>query len=139
MRGERTTWDAHWQEIADYVQPRKDNIYKSKVLEGDKKGNLLYDASAIHANELLASALHSMLSNPATFFFTLTTGDNDLDLQDDVRVWIQKTTRKIHDVLNNSNFQQEIHEVYLDLASFGTSCMRPQKKDIHQTLYPNWF
>ena len=56
-------------------------------------------------------------------FFELTTGDDALDADDNVRAWMQDSTRRMHNVLNNSNFQTEVHELYIDLCAFGTAPM----------------
>jgi hypothetical protein len=127
LKGGRKNWDNHWKEIADYVIPRKDDVYRTdRQTTGEKKSNkaFLFDSTAIDANEKLASALHSMLTNPSKYFFNFTTGDPDLDKDDSVRKYLQKITRLTHEVLNSSNFQTEIHEVYLDLGSFGTSILQ---------------
>ena len=125
MKASRANWDSHWLEIAKLVLPRKDDVFTTSkfMVGGEKKTNTLFDASAVHANELLASALHSMLTNPTTTWFDYSTGDADLDKHDKVRLWLQKATQQTHQVLNQSNFQTEIHETYLDLGSFGTSLM----------------
>lgn len=123
LKSERWNWDTHWQEIGDYCIPRKDDVYNTKPT-GEKKYDKVFDSTAIHTVELLASALHGMLTNPATFFFELTTGDPILDKRDDVRGWFQDVVEKIHTILNNTNFQTEIHEVYMDLVTFGTAPMQ---------------
>ena len=128
LKNNRINWENHWQELADYVLPRKDDIYRTRV-DGEMKYNKIFDSTGIHANELLASALHGMLTNPSTQWFELTTGDEVLDQDDDIRLWLQTAVRQMHKVLNNSNFQTEIHEVYLDLGSFGTSCMRMEEDE----------
>lgn len=125
----RTNWESHWLEVAEYVSPNKDNIYRYSRTPGEKKFNELYDATGVHSNELLASALHSMLTNPSVPWFGLTTGDNRLDNLDEVRVWTQESVRLMHNIFNNSNFQTEIHEVYLDLCSVGTACIRTEEDD----------
>lgn len=122
----RTNWDSHWKEIADYFIPEKNNIYHSQV-PGEKKGNKLFSSTAIQANEFLASALHGMLTNPTTIWFGFSTGDRAVDKLKEVQKWLQDTTHKITTVLNQSNFQTEIHEVYLDLGSFGTSVLRVEE------------
>lgn len=133
LKASRQNWDSHWEEVAKYVIPKKDDIYTRNAgrTTGEKKTNhaQLYDSTAIHSNELLASALHSMLTNPTTLWFGLTTGEEELDKNDEVKFFLQKSTEKIHQVLNNSNFQTEIHEVFLDLCSFGTASMRIEEDD----------
>lgn len=125
----RTNWESHWLEVTEYVSPNKDNIYRYSRVPGEKKFNDLYDATGVHSNELLASALHSMLTNPSVPWFGLTTGDNNLDNRDDVRKWTQESVRLMHNIFNNSNFQTEIHEVFLDLTSVGTACIRTEDDD----------
>jgi len=120
LKGAMVNWHSHYDWIARYFIPKKDNVYGGDA-PGEEKHNYLYDSTTVHANELLASALHSMLTNPALKWFSLGTGEKEIDKQADVREWFQDTVEKMHDVLNNSNFQTEIHEVYLDLASFGTA------------------
>jgi len=128
MKAMRVNWDSHWQEIADYMIPNKDNVFKSKVA-GEKKGQRLYSSVAIQANELLASALHGMLTNPASIWFGLSTGDKELDKITEVQKWLQDSAEAMIEVMNNSNFQTEIHEVYLDLGAFGTSLMNIEEDD----------
>lgn len=125
---ERGNWESHWQEIADYMIPNKDNVFRSKD-RGEKKGQRLFTGAAIQANELLAAALHGMLTNPASIWFGLSTGDKDLDKQRDVQAWLQDSAEKMIEVMNQSNFQTEIHETYLDLGSFGTNLLKIEEDE----------
>lgn len=132
LKGSRANWDNHWEEIANFIVPNKDNVFEgNRKTKGEKKSNKsnLFDSTAIHANELLASALHGMLTNPTTHWFELSTGNPEIDSNEEVKLWLQKSVTRIHQVLNNSNFQTEIHEVFLDLGSFGTSSMRIEEDD----------
>lgn len=129
MKGMRVNWDAHWDLITRYIMLNdKRLVFGNQVPGGgDIKFNTLFDATGVHANELLASALHSMLTSPTSFWFDLETGIAEVDNDDDVRLWLQKTKMYMHQLFNESNFQTEIHEVYLDLGSFGTTTMRIEK------------
>lgn len=122
LEGERGTWKTHWQEIADYFIPRKDNVNKTTT-PGEKKSITLLDNTGIQSCELLAGALHGMLTNPNAEWFELSTGEEELDKQDDVRMFLQESARRLHGLLNASNFQTEVHELYLDLCSFATAPM----------------
>ena len=128
MKAERINWDSHWEECAQYVLPRKDDVYRSRR-PGEKKYSKVYESTPIHSNELLSSALHSMLTNSATNWFELTTGDVSLDMDDDVRLWLQETVKRMHNVINGSNFHTHIHELYVDLGVFGTGLMRIEEDD----------
>jgi hypothetical protein len=121
LKTDRGTWESHWQEVTDFIHPRMNNITVDQA-QGAKRTFQILDNTGIHCNELLAGALHGLLTNPDGIWFEMTTGDLKLDQKDSVRKWLQDTSRQIHNVLNNSNFQTEVHEMYLDLPSIGTGC-----------------
>ncbi len=128
LKNDRGTWESHWQEITDYLLPRKNTVTSEKT-HGEKRTFQILDNSGIHSNELLAGALHGLLTNPDAMWFEMTTGNLKLDQKDSVRQWMQETARSMHNVLNNSNFQTEVHELYLDLPSIGTGCMLVEEDD----------
>jgi hypothetical protein len=128
LKAERSNWETHWQEVADHILPRKNTVIR-KQSDGNKRQFILLDNTGMHSNELLAGALHGLLTNPNAMWFEMTTGDFALDNKDNVRMWLQNTVRQMHNVLNNSNFQTEIHELYIDLCSFGTGCMQIEEDE----------
>lgn len=128
MKGSRVNWDSHWQEIADFIIPNKDNVFESRT-PGEKKGNRLFTGIGVHSNEKLASALHGMLTNPSAVWFGLSSGNKTLDKEKEVKLWLQESTQTMIDVLNQTNFQTEIHELYLDLGSFGTGVIQIEEDD----------
>lgn len=128
LKSDRSTAEAHWQECADFVLPRKNDIISEKP-QGEKKGQMLFDSTAAHNNELLAGFLAGELTNPAALWFELTTEDEDLDADDKIKAWLQKITRQVHTAINSTNFQTEIHELYIDLTTFGTSPMLIEDDD----------
>lgn len=123
LKNDRTTWDDHWSQVARYVVPRKDNVYGQHV-KGEKVTNTLFDTEAIAANDDLAAALHGMLTNPSIIWFGLSSGNAEIDADEEVRKWLFESTLKTIQVMNQSNFQTEIHEIYLDLGSIGTASLR---------------
>lgn len=123
LRGERHLWESHWQELYDYILPRKNEILTENKIKGRKKGQFLFNNTGMNACELLAGSLHSMLTNSATVWFELSTGRDEIDDLDDVREYLQNLTREMHMLLNNTNFQTEVHEHYLDLCCAGTAAM----------------
>jgi len=125
MKARRNNWETTWREVSLYVLPNKDDVYTWKnKSRGEEKHERLYDSSAIHFNELLAAALHSIITNPTSQWFGLKTGKEALDRKPKVKSWLQKLVREIHNILNNTNFQSEVHELYLDLGCFGTGVLR---------------
>jgi len=128
MKGERTNWDNYWDMIAKFVIPKRDNVYGQRA-QGQVMEDYLFDNTSVHANELLASALHGMLTNPSAVWFGLFLGVEEVDSVDAVRKWFQDTVHRVIYVLNNSNFQTEVHEYYLDIGSIGTSVFRVEEDE----------
>ena len=118
----RQNWETHWQEVADYMQPRKADVTKTRS-RGDKRTELIFDSSPIQAVELLAASLHGMLTNPSTPWFSLRYKDEGLDADDEAKLWLEGVTETMYTAFNRSNFQQEIFELYHDLITFGTAAM----------------
>ena len=122
LKGQRQNWETHWQEVADYMQPRKADVTKTRS-KGDKRTELIFDASPIQAVELLAASLHGMLTNPATPWFSLRFKNQELEMEDEAKLWLESATEVMYSAFNRSNFQQEIFELYHDLITFGTAAM----------------
>jgi hypothetical protein len=120
LQSQRSNWEKHWQELADYMLPRKADIVKKRT-QGDKRTDLIYDGTAIHAVELLASSLHGMLTSPSTPWFSMRYRDPALQRDDAANEWLELCMDQMYQHFNRSNFQQEIHELYYDLVVFGTA------------------
>jgi hypothetical protein len=119
---QRSTWESHWQECADFMQPRKAEITNERA-RGDKRNIQIFDSTAIHALELLASSLQGMLTSSANRWFSLRYKEDQLNGIDEAKEWLEDVTDKMYTAFARSNFQQEIFEAYHDLITFGTACM----------------
>ena len=119
---QRQVWESHWQEIADYVVPRKADVTKKRT-DGDKRTELIFDSTAIHAAELMSASLHGMLTNASTRWFSLRFRDRLLDQEDAAKEWLESVEDDMYLAFARSNFQEQIHELYHDLICFGTGVM----------------
>lgn len=137
-RSARGLWESHWDEIIDYIFPRRGTVTGQRA-DGQKTSFRLLDNTGVQSNELLAGMLHSLLTNPDVYWFEFTTGDIVLDNKDSVRKWFQQVIRQMHSTLNNSNFQTETAEMYLDLTSFGTGCQHIEESDEEVVRFMTYF
>lgn len=126
LKSARSTWESHWQEVMDYFLLRKNTI-TSKKSEGQKRTWHLLDNTGVYSAEILAGALHGMLTNPTLPWFELETGVPDIDSLVEVKAWLQRQARKMLAVFNNSNFHTEIYELYIDLITVGTACFKTEE------------
>jgi hypothetical protein len=128
LKSQRQNWESHWQEVADYMQPRKADVTKTRS-KGDKRTELIFDGSPLQSVELLAASLHGMLTNPSTPWFSLRFKEDDMENEDEAKEWLESATETMYAAFNKSNFQQEIFELYHDLITFGTAAMFIEEDD----------
>ena len=122
MEASRNTWEDHWQEILDYVMPRKADVTTVRS-KGQKRTEVLFDSTAITANTLLAASLQGTLTSPSLPWFSIKLRDKALNEDRDTQLWLEDTARRMYDAFNDANFNTEVHEMYLDLTSIGTGCL----------------
>jgi hypothetical protein len=121
-------WKLHWQRVYEFVVPRKEDVIAGRM-PGDDRESDIYDTTPVLANEQLAAALHSMLTNPELRFFELLFGDPKIDELPQVKQWCETSADRMYQVLNSSNFQTEIHELYIDLGAAGTGVLYMEDDD----------
>ena len=122
LETERLQTQVEWQWIYEVIVPRKSDVITTK-LPGSDRNQDVFDTTAILANGMLAAALHSMLTNMAVRFFDLLPENEHEKVDDATREWLQIVGNGMYGILNRSNFQTEIHEIYLDIGSIGTACL----------------
>lgn len=122
IKARRDNWDTHYQELGDYMLPRKADIVKKRS-RGEKRMEQIFDGTALQAVDLLSASLHGMLTSGASPWFHLDVKDTELNRDDEVREWLQDTSARMMRAFNQSNFETEVHEMYVDLVVFGTGCM----------------
>ena len=119
LKGERSNWESHWQECADYCLPRKAQITLT-LSPGDKRTTDLYDSTAILDNERLSAGLYSYLC-PAT--------KRSFEYQhprlksDEVKRWFSEATKIAFEAIQSSNFPLQMHELFQDLGVLATGCL----------------
>ena len=122
LKAQRSTWEDHWQDIANYFLPRKSNITLKRT-RGDKRHDQIYDGTATHALELLSASLNGMLTNTISPWFVLKFRSEMMNQDDEANEWLESCAKVMQQVFARSNFQQEIFELYHELLAFGTSAM----------------
>ena len=80
-KSRRDNWDTHYQELADYMLPRKSDIVKKRS-RGEKRMELIYDGTALQAIDLMAAFLHGMLTSGSAPWFHLDLKDEDINRDD---------------------------------------------------------
>ena len=119
LEAERWPALSRWMENADYVMPAKANLAGRYALY-QKMTQKLFDSTAIHANEILASTMAGSMTNRTMRWFMLKFRDPRLNDIKAAAEWVDECTEDLYFAMAESNFYSEIHENYLDLGAFAT-------------------
>lgn len=121
LKDDRAVRDGMLQRIAYYTVPTKAYFLKDKQVLGEKLPSDIYDTTGIDSVMILAAALHGYLTNPSSRWFEFEMQDKETNQISEVKQWLSDAQRETYDVLNGSNFNQQIHETYVDLVSLAAS------------------
>jgi hypothetical protein len=122
LLAKRETWDNVWEEIAHYVLPTKTQ-FTTEHQPGAKRDRDVFDSTAISSNQMLASGLHGALTAPSGRWFHIRFRDEELNNDDEAVEWMEDCVNRMYKALEESNFNAEVNELYLDLCCFGTAAM----------------
>ncbi len=118
----RAPWESLWQDCTDYVNPRRGDFTTKQFRGSRSRFDKVFDSTAPLANEQLASGLHGHLTNQAERWFSLRLPGAEESTG--MRRWMQNTVETMFDRAFNipqTNFITSVHELYLDLGSYGTA------------------
>ncbi|HEV8474586.1 MAG TPA: portal protein [Methylomirabilota bacterium] len=123
LLSERSTFDAHWKELADYFFPRRTRFMITDRNRGDRRSQNIIDSAPRFAARTLASGLHAGLTSPARPWMKLSTPDRELNDYPPVKEWLFTVTRRMLDVLQKSNLYNVLPTLYGDMGVFGTGAI----------------
>lgn len=125
MESDRGVFNAQWDEVAKVVCPDAAKFTSSHNTPGKKNNQELYDATGVHANELLAAGFYSMLTSPSQKWFELVTNDHELNKEREVQLWLAEVSRRMYYEIQRpqTNFVTSMHEVYQSLGAFGNGIL----------------
>ena len=137
LKSEKTTWEARWQEVMDYLLPRKSDIIRMTF--GPKQTTQIFDSTGAEANQVFAAGMFGHLCPATTRWMQIEPADEDLKRSKNVMNWCAKTSEAIIYALANSNFGQEITESFLNHGSVGTDnlYLEPDRPLGSQLIFQN--
>jgi hypothetical protein len=114
-----------WDLIERFVVPLRGDFYStlSSEHEVDWHRRDVYDSTAVYAAQTLAASMHGNLTSPSKRWFELRFRDKALNADDAAKEWLDDCTDRIYNALAEANFDIEIAEAYLDMVTYGTSCL----------------
>ncbi|MBB5037431.1 portal protein [Prosthecobacter dejongeii] len=122
LHAARAPWVSLWQELGDYLMPRKFGG-RAATAPGTGREARLFDTTGIHANTVLANGQLAWITPLGGNWFSFAP-PAPFKKSETVKQWLQECTDIVRDLLaNSSNFYTVVHEFYLDRSCFGTAAM----------------
>ncbi len=137
LETDRANWDEQYQDCADYAMPQN-----SQIISERSSGEVLmdlFDTTAEESNIQLASGLYSFMFPTETRAFVLEIDDVELSKKDDIKQWLENTTKTIHKRLVSSTFREAFFEHLKSLGCFGTGCLYEEKGKKTPVVFINYF
>lgn len=122
MARDKSQFDSVYQELRELVRPDTSDFSSSTGPRPGEERRRVFDGTATWAADMLASGLHSYLSNPVDQWFMIGVAGvpmNRLSFQ--AKAWLEQVSDLIyaHYSLPAVSLNPTLHEAYLDLSSFG--------------------
>lgn len=121
---QRKTVEDIWEVINQLVVPFRGDFFRDIASEHAvswRDNRNVFDSTAIDAAHILASSIHGSLTSPAIRWFELAFRSHRLNEIKEARQWLEEAASLCFTALQDSNFNLEANETYLDLVSYGTS------------------
>ena len=118
----RYSWFVHWQRLAEFWKPRRYRwlVTPNQMNRGSPINDAIIDGTAIFALNTCASGMWSGFTNPDVPWVGLKPKDDNFQVDNDGRKWLQDVQDIVLDTLANSNFYDSMAQAFEDLALFGT-------------------
>ena len=117
LAASRRVWESHWQELGDYLLPRRADFTRSATA-GEKRTDLQFDASPMQAARGLAASLDGLLKPKTQRWFGLRAADEALNEIHQVKLWLRQTEDRFFQAF------YETSTTVLAKAIFFESCFR---------------
>jgi hypothetical protein len=129
----KTNFSDIYEEALEYAAPHRDT-FDEETIGQDKTGRgTVYDSSTLVAHQRFASNIQASMTPPMSPWIKLVPGSQIKDT-DELRRKLMAITNLMFTHLQNSNFDTQMSEGYLDLA-VGTGALLAQKgKNINNPL-----
>lgn len=127
----------HWQDLCQYIMPRRGRFYLSDTNRGERRNQKIIDSTATMAARTLRSGMHAGMTSPARPWMRITIPDPDLAEFAPVKNWLHIVTQRMLEVFLKSNMYNALPTIYGDEATFGTAaCMLMEDEETVIRLYP---
>ena len=126
----RVNFEPLFEDCFEYALPMRQSFYTENP--GQRRDDKIFDETAVVGVQEFASRLQSgLVPNFARWADFVSGSEIPEDKQDTVNNSLDEVTDYVFEVIQNSNFGQEIHESFMDLA-VGTGILLVEEGGCNQ-------
>ena len=123
----RENWVPLFEECYEYALPQRESFYYEEA--GQRRDDKIFDETAVVGVQEFASRLQSgLVPNFARWADLMAGSEVPPDQREAIDNELDEVTEYVFEVLQNSNFSQEVHESFMDLA-VGTGILCVEEGD----------
>jgi hypothetical protein len=123
----REQWVPLFEECYEYALPQRESFYSETP--GERRDDKIFDETAVVGVQEFASRLQSgIVPNFARWADLMSGSEVPKDRREEIDNELDDVTDYVFEVLQNSNFSQEVHESFMDLA-VGTGILCVEEGD----------
>lgn len=124
IRGDRGTWETHWEEVAERVLPRQMGFTGDRT-PGEKRTQKIFDSRPMIALDRFASVMDSMLTPRQSKWHNIRTTNEELNRDHDVKAWFYEVNNILYSARYSpkANFAGQNHERWTSMGAFGTGSL----------------
>ncbi|WDY60386.1 portal protein [Pseudomonas sp. PSKL.D1] len=124
LKNERTSWEANWRELSDFIQPMRSRLLcDQQANKGDRRNNKIINNEATEDALALAAGMMSGLTSRSRPWFNLEIKSHEDMEFGPVKDWLYEATERVRAAFLRSNFYNCMHVSYLEMGVFGTGAV----------------
>ena len=93
LRTDRLIYEPTWEQIGDIIRPLRKDINNVDISPGQPRRELIFDGTPEQALNNYAAGVYGTMTNPASEWFRVSTGDPDFDEFYLVQIYLRDVTR----------------------------------------------
>jgi|TARA_R100001530_G_scaffold13965_1_gene12747 hypothetical protein len=125
-------WLPTFEECYEFALPQRESFYTESI--GRRRSDRIFDETAVVGVQEFASRLQAgIVPNYARWADLVAGTEIPKEQQKEVNLNLDQVTEYVFEILQNSNFSQEVHETFLDIA-LGTGCLLVEEGDAVQPI-----
>lgn len=125
-------WLPTFEECYEYALPQRESFYQESI--GRRRSDRIFDETAVVGVQEFASRLQAgIVPSYARWADFIAGSEIPESERKEVNEALDEVTEYVFEVLQNSNFAQEVHETFLDIA-LGTGVLMVEEGDASQPV-----